>query len=210
MANAPIAWVEEYTPLLGQRLIERLLTYNDLERVFQDEDMPAALTFYRMLAVHEGFRRLYVQAGMARCHLWAEEMVLIGDGKKPTAEHLQFNGEVRQDSKERILRDQLRVLARARAIGALQQRVPGQVRKAREEVEAEWSLGPEEELEEQQKTKDGRRQARELARWLAQQKERLGTDSLQVVISLLDAPDQFELPATANREAVVSEEEPAP
>lgn len=123
--------VNLYTPELGEQICEGLMEGLSLREVLQPEGMPVARTVYRWLAREEGFRKLYLEAQMAKAWRWADEMMEIADDgsndwmkrNKGDAVDYVLNG-------EHVQRSRLRVDTRKFAIAKLLPTIFGDTVKA--------------------------------------------------------------------------------
>lgn len=185
-------WVNNYTPQVGFDLMAEVMEAGSVRVACQRPNMPNEQTFRRLLLVHEHFRLLYVQMGYVRRMLWAEDVIEIADGEK-TSEAL---GQAADDDKIKVQRDTLRVNARIQLINALS------IQRRRGRLGTGDKLIDEEELKVGDRTpaagqvvvderppEDPKAQAYELAKFLEDQRERLGTDSISALVAQLTAQD---------------------
>lgn len=188
-------WVETCTPQVAQSIMDRLLERGSVEALCRDDDMPSERQFRRLLVVNQYFRDLYRETGAALRLLWAMEVVTIADGGRGPDPEL---GYAAADSKNRIARDQLRVSSRLRLLDALDLKTrpsrssePG---KERTPVEGEVT-------DDAPAAEDSQHIRHRLAKWLEEQKERMGSDSFTALIMDLTASPAGPVPIPAAEEA---------
>jgi terminase small subunit-like protein len=121
-----------YTPELGEQICEGLMEGLSLREVLLPEGMPVARTVYRWLAREEGFRKLYLEAQMAKAWRWADEMMEIADDGRN--DWMERNGKDGSPgyvlNGEHVQRSRLRVDTRKFAIAKLLPSVFGDTVKA--------------------------------------------------------------------------------
>ena len=101
----------DFTQELADRICEMLADGLKLAEICRHEDMPAASTIFRWLAMHPEFERHYGMARRAYAHRLEDEIIEIADNvaadHPPTAE-----GSARPASYVGIQRDKMRIEVR--------------------------------------------------------------------------------------------------